>query len=153
MWGPRGPAPPNSSSSEPPPGLYSSIAPSDAGSYFSSASLPPSFDSPAVAGGSSRGEVSPRYLHLGEGDLHSLGVAAARLLLRAGVSLCIVGASAVRALSHGVLTPVALLGPAPPLHGALVVLRCVPLPVRGHCGSIWPHSLQWPHSTSGRTSS
>ena len=51
-----------------------------------------------------------------------------------------VGASAVRTLRHGVLTPVALPGPAP-LHGAPVVLRCVslrpPAAMCGGAGVLW----------------
>ena len=62
----------------------------------------------------------------GGGGPPPLRTTAGRHLLRAGVRLREVGAFAVRALGHGVLTLVALLGSAP-LHRAPVLSRCVSL--------------------------
>ena len=52
------------------PWPYSSMAPSEADSYAFSTTTPPSGVSSALAGSSSGGEVLPRCLHVGEGDLH-----------------------------------------------------------------------------------
>ena len=77
---------------------------------------------------------------LGRGEPPPLGVATGRLLLRASVSLRKVGAPAVRTLVHGVLTPAALLGPAP-LYGEPVVPRRVslrtPAAASGGAGALW----------------
>ena len=62
----------------------------------------------------------------GGGGPPPLRIAAGRLLIRAGIRLREVRAFAVRALGHGVLTPVALLGPAP-LHRASLFSRRVSL--------------------------
>ena len=46
------------------------MAPSEADSYAFSTTTPPSGVSSALDGSSSGGEVLPRCLHVGEGDLH-----------------------------------------------------------------------------------
>ena len=55
--------------SDPPRDPYSSMASFEAGSYSPSTSTPPLGVSRASVGGSSGGEVLPRCLHVGEGDL------------------------------------------------------------------------------------
>ena len=80
-----------------------------------------------AADGSSRREGLPRCLHVGEGGAPPLRLIAGRPLPRADSHLREVGASAISALRHGVLAPMALLGPAPllgaPVFPRLVLLR------------------------------
>ena len=113
----------------PPPSARSapwpcSMAPSEADSYAFSTTTPPSGISSALAGGSSGGEVLPRRLHVGEGDLHPF-VSPRAAILRQAFACAKWGDLAVRALAHGVLTPVVLRGLVPP-HGAQALSHRVP---------------------------
>lgn len=96
----------------------------------------------ALDGGSSGGEVLPRCLHVGEGDLHPFASPRAAFFFEQALACVKWGPLQFAHFAHGVLTPVALLDPAP-LHKAPVLLRHVPLrtpaTLRGGAGELRLH--------------
>ena len=146
------PLPPESSPS------YSSIPSPELDSCLISSSTSPSRASSVVVGGSSGREVSPRCLHLGEGDLHPFASPRAAFLGQAFACAKwgpLQFAHLVTVCQHQ--WPFLTLHPSTGHQRTVVACSSAHPPhlavVRVHFELIRPQLLQWSHLTSGLVSS